>query len=89
MESREDAQSRPMRAVLLRIAIFFLQSTALLALLPLAAKQMAGGGAWAYTSLLASLGLGAIAAAFRLPRLRVLVTRDRLLRDGTGSGRSR
>jgi quinol monooxygenase YgiN/branched-subunit amino acid transport protein len=77
------AQSRPMRAVLLRIAIFFLQSTALFALLPLVAKRLPGGGAWAYTLLLASLGLGAIAAAFWLPRLRVLVTRDRLLRDGT------
>jgi MFS family permease len=80
------AQSRPMRAVLLRIAIFFLRSTALLALLallPLVAKRLPGGGAWAYTLLLASLGLGAIAAAFWLPRLRVLVTRDRLLRDGT------
>jgi MFS family permease len=77
------AQSRLMRSVLLRIAIFFLQSTALLALLPLVAKQMPGGGAWTYTFLLASLGLGAIATAFFLPRLRVLITRERLLRDGT------
>ena len=77
------AQSRLMRAVLLRIAIFFLQSTALLALLPLVAKDMPDGGAWVYTLLLASLGLGAIATAFWLPRLRVLITRDRLLRDGT------
>jgi quinol monooxygenase YgiN len=77
------AQSRTMRAVLLRVAIFFLQSTALFALLPLVAKQMPDGGAWVYTLLLASLGLGAIGAAFWLPRLRVLITRDRLLRDGT------
>jgi MFS family permease/quinol monooxygenase YgiN len=77
------AQSRPMRSVLLRVAIFFLQSTALFALLPLVAKQMPGGGAWVYTLLLASLGLGAIGAAFWLPRLRVLISRDRLLRDGT------
>ena len=76
------AQSPLMRTVLLRIAIFFLQSTALLALLPLVAKRMPGGGAWTYTFLLASLGLGAIATAFILPRLRVLITRDRLLRDG-------
>lgn len=77
------SQSRLMRAVLLRIAIFFLQSTALLALLPLLARDMVDGGAWTYTLLLASLGLGAIAAAFWLPRLRVLIKRDRLLRDGT------
>ena len=68
---------------LLRIATFFLQSTALLALIPLVAKRMPGGGAWTYTFLLASLGLGAIATAFFLPRLRMLITRDRLLRDGT------
>ena len=43
----------------------------------------ARGNAWTYTFLLASLGLGAIATAFFLPRLRVLITRDRLLRDGT------
>lgn len=77
------AQSPLMRSILLRIAIFFLQSTALLALLPLVAKRMPGGGAWTYTFLLASLGLGAIATAFLLPRLRVLITRERLLRDGT------
>ena len=77
------AQSRQMRAVLLRVAIFFLQSTALLALLPLVAKRMHDGGAWVYTLLLASLGFGAITTAFLLPRLRVLITRDRLLRDGT------
>jgi MFS family permease len=77
------AQSQLMRSVLLRIAVFFLQSTALLALLPLVAKRMPGGDAWVYTALLASMGLGAIATAFWLPRLRVLITRDRLLRDGT------
>ncbi len=77
------AQSPLIRSILLRIAIFFLQSTALLALLPLVAKRMPGGGAWTYTFLLASLGLGAIATAFLLPRLRVLITRERLLRDGT------
>ena len=77
------SQSPVIRAVLLRIAIFFLQSTALLALLPLVAKRMPDGGAWVYTWLLASLGFGAIATAVFLPRLRVLISRDRLLRDGT------
>ncbi len=77
------AQSTLIRAILLRIAIFFLQSTALLALLPLVAKRMPGGNAWTYTFLLASLGLGAIGTAFFLPRLRVMITRERLLRDGT------
>jgi hypothetical protein len=77
------AQSKSIRSVLLRVAVFFTQSTALLALLPLLAKHMPTGGAWVYTSLLASLGLGAVLAALWLPRIRVLMTRDRLLRDGS------
>jgi MFS family permease len=77
------AQSPLMRVVLTRVAIFFLQSTALLALLPLVARGLPDGGAWTYTLLLASLGLGAVTAAFWLPRLRVMVSRDRLQRDGS------
>jgi MFS family permease len=76
------AQSRPMRVVLLRIALFFLQSTALLALLPLVAVRIAGG-AGAFTVLLAALGCGAIAAALSLPRLRVRMTLHRMIRDGS------
>ncbi|HEU0204690.1 MAG TPA: MFS transporter [Burkholderiaceae bacterium] len=79
-------QSPALRVVLLRVALFFLQSTPLLALLPLVAKHMEGGGAGGagvFTTLLASLGLGAISAALWLPRIRVLITRDRLLRDGS------
>ena len=67
------AQSRAMRSVLLRVSLFFMQSTAVFALLPLVAKRMPGGGAWTYTVLLASLGVGAVAAAFFLPRLLVPV----------------
>ncbi|HQR21302.1 MAG TPA: MFS transporter [Burkholderiaceae bacterium] len=77
------AQSRAMRSVLLRVACFFLQTTTVFALLPLVARRLPGGGAWTYTILLASLGIGAVAAAFFLPRLRVLISRHRLLRDGT------
>jgi MFS family permease len=76
------SQSPPLRHVLLRVALFFLQSGALLALLPLVAKRIEGG-AWGFTVLLASLGAGAVTAALWLPRLRVLVTRDRLIRDGS------
>ncbi len=61
-------QSERMRAVLLRIAIFFLQSIALLALLPLVAQQLHGGGAGTFTLLLAAMGLGAIIAASQLPQ---------------------
>jgi MFS family permease len=78
------AQSPPMRTVLLRVSTFFLQSTALLALLPLVALRLpGGGGAGTYTLLLSSMGIGAIAAVFWLPRLRVAMSRDRMVRDGS------
>jgi MFS family permease len=63
-------QSPRMRAVLLRVSIFFLHSTALLALLPLLARGLAGGDAGTFTLLLACMGAGAIVAVLALPRLR-------------------
>lgn len=76
-------QSRRMHAVLLRVALFFLQSMALIGLLPLIAKDLHGGGAGAFTVLLACMGAGAIAAAMYLPRLRAAITRDALVNWGT------
>ena len=76
-------QSPRMRAVLWRIAIFFLHATAMLALLPLVAKGLGGGGAGTFTLLLASMGAGAIAAAMFLPRLRQAMARDVLVLRGT------
>jgi hypothetical protein len=72
-----------MHAILLRMAMFFLGSQALLALLPLVAKGLPGGGAGTFTVLLASMGSGAIIAALFLPRLREFMTRDELVRNGT------
>ena len=63
-------QSGRMRAVLLRIALFFLHSTALLALLPLVARGLPGGQAGTFTVLLASMGAGAIVAALSMPQIR-------------------
>ena len=76
-------QSPRMRAVLWRIAIFFLHATALLALLPLLARGLEGGGAGTFTLLLASMGAGAITAAMFLPRLRQAMARDVLVMRGT------
>jgi MFS family permease len=76
-------QSPRMRAVLWRISIFFLHATALLALLPLLAKGLEGGGAGTFTLLLASMGAGAITAAMFLPRLRQAMARDVLVMRGT------
>jgi MFS family permease len=76
-------QSPSMRAVLWRISIFFLHATALLALLPLLARGLEGGGAGTFTLLLASMGAGAITAAMFLPRLRQAMARDVLVIRGT------
>ena len=75
-------QSQRMRAVLLRVALFFFHSTALLALLPLLARGLVGGGAGTFTLLLASMGAGAILAVLFLPRLRQAFTRDGLVMRG-------
>ncbi|MEO8023113.1 MFS transporter [Polaromonas sp.] len=76
-------QSARLRAVLLRVALFFFHSTALLALLPLVARGLHNGGAGTFTLLLASMGSGAIfVVAFLLPRLRRTFSRDALVLGG-------
>jgi MFS family permease len=76
-------QSRRMRAVLTRVAISFLHSVAVLALLPLLARNLQGGGAGTFTLLLAAMGAGAITAVMFLPRLRQAMGRDQLVLRGT------
>jgi MFS family permease len=63
-------QSGRLRAILVRIALFFLHSTALLAMLPLVARGLPGGNAGTFTLLLAGMGVGAISAALLMPRIR-------------------
>ena len=75
-------ESPPMRAVMWRISVFFLHATSLLALLPLVARELEGGGAGTFTLLLASMGAGAIVAAMFLPRLRQMMSADRLVGIG-------
>lgn len=76
-------ESPRMRAVLWRITIFFLHSTALLALLPLLARELEGGGAGTFTVLLAAMGAGAVSAALFMPRLRQMMSADALVMRGT------
>jgi len=76
-------ESPRMRAVLLRIFLFFLQSTALMALLPLIARQLHGGGPGTFTVMLACLGGGAVVAALWFPKLRARFDRDQFVRYGT------
>ena len=76
-------QSARMRGVLLRISLFFLHSTALLALLPLVARALPGGAAGTFTLLLASMGAGAITAALSMQRIRKLLPMQRMVFAGT------
>jgi MFS family permease len=76
-------QSPRLRAVLVRVALFFLQSSALLALLPLVARKLPDGDAGTYTLLLSAMGLGAVTAGVFLPRLRADVSRDALVSWGS------
>ncbi|MES2979905.1 MAG: MFS transporter [Pseudomonadota bacterium] len=76
-------QSARLRSVFVRVALFFFHSTALLALLPLLARGLAGGDAGTYTLLLASMGLGAIVVATVLPRVRQLFPGKSLVMAGT------
>ena len=76
-------QSQRMRAVLTRVAVFFFHSTALMALLPLLARNLQGGGAGTFTLLLAAMGSGAIVAVLLMPRLRQAFGRDQLVLRGT------
>jgi MFS family permease len=81
------AQSSRMRTVLAQVALFFLHSTALLALLPLIARNLhtdtMGSGAGTFTLLLASMGAGAIGAALSMARLRQWLARDSLVLRAT------
>jgi predicted MFS family arabinose efflux permease len=76
-------QSPGFQRVLVRSAAFFLQSIAVIALLPLAARQIAGGGAGTFTLLLAGMGAGAVAGAFLLPRVTRATTPNRRVVGGT------
>ncbi len=76
-------QSSRMRAITIRISLFFLHSTALLALLPLVARALGDGGAGTFTVLLAAMGSGAIVAALLMVRIRSLMPLQTLLFTGT------
>ncbi len=76
------AQSAHLKGVLVRISIFFFTSTGLIALLPLVARGLHGGGAGTFTLLLAAMGSGAIVATAFLPRLRRQYSRDALVLGG-------
>lgn len=59
-----------LQRVLLRAGLFFALSSAAWALLPLVGRQLLGAGAAFYGVMLGAVGVGAIAGALLLPRLR-------------------
>jgi len=77
------AQSPRLKIVLLRVFLFFLQCTALVALLPLVARDLHGGGPGTFTVMLSCLGAGAIVAALYFPRWRARYDRDHFVLAGT------
>jgi MFS family permease len=76
-------QSPRLKVVLLRIFWFFLQSTALMALLPLVALRLHGGSAATFTVMLSCVGTGAIVAAMLFPRWRKRYNRNQFVAIGT------
>ncbi len=76
-------QSPRLKVVLLRIFVFFIQAYGLVALLPLVARQLHGGGPATFTVMLSCVGGGAIVAALYFPALRARFSRDQFVRYGT------
>jgi MFS family permease len=72
-----------LRAVLVRTALFILPASALWALLPVVARGRLGIGATGFGLLLGALGVGSVAGAALLPRLRRAVPIDRRVMAGT------
>ena len=75
-------ESQRMRNAVVRTAVFFFHSTALLALIPLVATRL-GGGAGEYTLLFSCMGVGAIFSATQLPRMRGQWNRDEIAVGGS------
>ncbi len=67
------------RRILVRSALFLVPASALWALLPVVASQRLGLGANGYGLLLGALGVGAIAGAFILPRIRARLSSNTML----------
>ncbi len=76
--ARYAAGAPELQIVLVRSIGFFLFASALWALLPLIARRELGLGPGAYGGLLTLMGLGAVAGAWLLPRLRTRLSPNRV-----------
>jgi len=72
-----------LQAAVIRGLGFFLFASASWALLPLVARRLVNGGPQAFGILVAAVGIGAVAGALLLPRLRERVSRDALVAGAT------
>jgi MFS family permease len=77
------AASPALRAILIRAALFIFFAAAIWALLPLTAESVLHLGSGGYGLLLGTVGIGAVAGAALLPRLRARVTPSALLTAGS------
>ncbi|MBM4245897.1 MAG: MFS transporter [Deltaproteobacteria bacterium] len=71
--------SPALQRILLRVGMFVFFTSAVWALLPVLAKQRMETQAAGYGVLLGAIGIGAVVGAFTLPRLRALLTVDRIV----------
>jgi MFS family permease len=71
--------SPAMHRILARVGLFVIASSALWALLPILARRDMGQDASGYGALLASLGIGAVAGATVLPRVRARLSASRVV----------
>jgi MFS family permease len=77
------AASPVLRVILARAGLFIFFASAVWALLPLTARSALHLGSGGYGLLLASVGIGAVAGAALLPRLRARLAPDALLAAGS------
>ncbi|MCL1075545.1 MFS transporter [Shewanella dokdonensis] len=75
--------SQPLKTTLIRALGFFLFASAYWALLPLIARQVLAGDANLYGMMMGAVGLGAVAGAFTLPKMKSLLGADKLVAAGT------
>lgn len=77
------AMSPAIRTVLLRSAVFGMSAGAVMALIPVVAKDLLAGGPLTYGLLLGAFGLGAVAGAFGNARLRQLMSTEAIVRSAS------
>lgn len=75
--------SPPIRAVLFRAVTFGLTAIAVLALMPLVARDLIGGGSSIYGLLLGAFGVGAVSSAWLSTRLRAKLSSERVVELAT------